>query len=71
MALLKLIYLLYFGGIGFWLISSFSRFCFSKEKMKHKLISLIKDLACSPFFILSLFSKEGRKKLSTFININK
>jgi hypothetical protein len=68
MLLIRLIYLIYLGGLGFMLAASFSRFYFSEEKIKVRLIALVKDVIFAPLFPFSLFSKEGRKKLFSFIN---
>jgi hypothetical protein len=68
MLLIRLIYLAYLGGLGFILLASFSRFYFSQEKIKSRLIALFKDVIFAPLFPFSLFSKEGRKRFFSFIN---
>lgn len=68
MTFIKYFYAFYFFGLFLAIIASISKFFYSKEKIKIRIIELIKNLLFTPFYPLSFFSKQGRDKFTNFIN---
>lgn len=68
MIILRYFYIVYFFGLMIALISSFSKFYYSKGKLSARVLDLLKNIMFCPLYPLSLFSKEGRKRFTNFIN---
>jgi len=68
MFLLRIFYFLYFCGLTIAIIASLSKFYFSRTKVKIRIKELMANLVFLPLYPFSIFSKEGRKKLTNFIN---
>lgn len=63
MLILKIIYPVYFGVIGWLVFNAISKLMFSKSKSKYRYF--YRTLFFSPFWPIAMWSPEGRKVLTS------